>query len=56
MLDGGLEAVQAGEPAIGQTQVRHLEKRLRELERLLGRYGKADGSRLLIRVDEEQCS
>jgi transposase len=29
--------VQADEPVVGQTQVRDLEKRVRELERLLGR-------------------
>lgn len=37
MLEGGFEAVQADEPVVGQTQVRDLEKRVRELERLLGR-------------------
>jgi transposase len=37
MLEGGFEAVQADEPVVGHTQVRDLEKRVRELERLLGR-------------------
>lgn len=37
MLEGGFEAVQADEPVVGQTHVRDLEKRVRELERLLGR-------------------
>jgi transposase len=37
MLEGGFEAVQADEPVVGQTQVRDLEKRVRELERLLGK-------------------
>lgn len=37
MLEGGFEAVQADEPVVGQTQVRDLEKRVRELERQLGR-------------------
>jgi transposase len=37
MLEGGFEAVQADEPVVGQTQLRDLEKRVRELERLLGR-------------------
>ncbi len=37
MLEGGFQAVQADEPVVGQTQVRDLEKRVRELERLLGR-------------------
>ena len=37
MLEGGFEAVQADEPVVGQTHVRDLEKRGRELERLLGR-------------------
>lgn len=37
MQEGGFEAVQANEPVVGQTQVRELEKRVRELERLLGR-------------------
>jgi transposase len=37
MLEGGFEAVQADEPVVGQTQVRDLEKRVRELEGLLGR-------------------
>ncbi len=37
MLEGGFEAVQADEEVVGQTQVRDLKKRVRELERLLGR-------------------
>jgi transposase len=37
MLEGGFEAVQADEPVVGRTHVRDLEKRVRELERLLGR-------------------
>jgi transposase len=37
MLEGGFEAVQADEPVVGQTHVRDLEKRVRELERLPGR-------------------
>jgi transposase len=37
MLEGDFEAVQADEPVVGQTHVRDLEKRVRELERLLGR-------------------
>lgn len=36
MLEGGYEAVQADEPVVGQTQVRDLEKRVRELERVAG--------------------
>jgi putative transposase len=36
MLEGGFEAVQADEPVVGQTQVRDLEKRVRELERVAG--------------------
>jgi len=37
MLEGGFEAVQADKPVVGQTHARDLEKRVRELERLLGR-------------------
>jgi transposase len=37
MLEGGFVAVQADEPVVGRTHVRDLEKRVRELERLLGR-------------------
>ena len=37
MFEGGLVAVEAGEDVVGASQVRDLEKRVRELERLLGR-------------------
>ena len=37
MLEGGLQAVAADEDVVGSSQVRGLEKRVRELERLLGR-------------------
>ena len=37
MLEGGLQAVAADEDVVGGSQVRGLEKRVRELERLLGR-------------------
>ena len=37
MLEGGLQAVQADEDVIGTSRVRELERRVRELERLLGR-------------------
>ena len=37
MLEGGLEAVQADEDVGGRSHVRELEKRVRELERFLGR-------------------
>ncbi len=37
MLEGGHEAVQADEDVVGTSQVRELEKRVRDLERLLGR-------------------
>jgi transposase-like protein len=43
MLEGGFEAVQADEPVVGQTQVRDLEKRVRELERLLGQKDPGGG-------------
>jgi transposase len=37
MLEGGFEAVRADEPVVGETHVRELERRVRELERLLGK-------------------
>jgi transposase len=37
MLEGGLQAVQADEDVVATSQVRELEPRVRELERLLGR-------------------
>ena len=37
MLKGGLQAVQADEDVVGTSRVRELERRVRELERLLGR-------------------
>ena len=37
MLEGGCEAVQADEEVVGTSKLRELEKRVRELERLLGR-------------------
>ena len=37
MLEGGLHAVQADEDVVGTSRVRELERRVRELERLLGR-------------------
>jgi transposase len=37
MLEGGLSAVQADEEVVGSSRVRELERRVRELERLLGR-------------------
>jgi transposase len=37
MLEGGLQAVQADEDVAGTSRVRELERRVRELERLLGR-------------------
>lgn len=37
MLEGGQVAVEADEDVVGASQVRDLEKRVRELERLLGR-------------------
>ena len=43
MLEGGLQAVQADEDVVGTSRVRELERRVRELERLLGR--KYHGSR-----------
>ena len=40
MLEGGQVAVEADEDVVGASQVRDLEKRVRELERLLGRKTK----------------
>jgi transposase len=37
MLEGGVQAVQADEDVVGTSRVRELEKRVRDLERLLGR-------------------
>ena len=37
MLEGGLQAVQADEDVVGTSRVRELERRVRELERVLGR-------------------
>ncbi len=37
MLEGGREAVQADEDVVGASKVRELERRVRGLERLLGR-------------------
>ena len=37
MLEGGLQAVLADEDVVGTSRVRELERRVRELERLLGR-------------------
>jgi len=37
MLEGGLQAVAADEDVVGASRVRELERRVRELERLLGR-------------------
>lgn len=37
MLEGGQVAVEADEDVVGASQVRDLEKKVRELERLLGR-------------------
>ncbi len=37
MLEGGHAAVQADEDVVGTSRVRDLEKRVRDLERLLGR-------------------
>jgi transposase len=36
MLEGGLQAVQADEDVAGTSRVRELERRVRQLERLLG--------------------
>ena len=37
MVEGGHEAVQADEDVVGASRLRELEKRVRELERLLGK-------------------
>jgi transposase len=37
MLEGGFQAVAADEEVVGTSRVRELERRTRELERLLGR-------------------
>ena len=37
MLEGGQAAVQADEDVVGASQVRELEKRVRDLERMLGK-------------------
>ena len=37
MLEGGHAAVQADEDVVGASQVRDLEKRVRDLERMLGK-------------------
>ena len=37
MLEGGQQAVQADEDVVGTSRVRELERRIRDLERLLGR-------------------
>lgn len=37
MLEGGFQAVYANEDVVGTSRVRELEKRIRDLERLLGR-------------------
>ena len=37
MLEGGREAVAADEDVVGTSKVRELERRVRDLERLLGR-------------------
>lgn len=37
MSDGGVAAVGSDEPVVGTSEVRKLEERVRELERLLGR-------------------
>ena len=36
MLEGGHQAVQADEDVVGTSRVRELERRIRDLERLLG--------------------
>jgi transposase len=38
MLEGGLQAVQADEDVVGTSRVRELDRRGRELKRLLGRF------------------
>ena len=40
MIEGGHAAVQAGEDVVGTRKVRELERRVRDLERLLGRKTK----------------
>ena len=37
MSEGGVTAVGSDEPVVGSSEVRKLEERVRELERLLGR-------------------
>ena len=37
MSEGGVTAVGSDEPVVGNSEVRKLEERVRELERLLGR-------------------
>jgi transposase len=37
MAQGGAAAVGADEPVVGNSEIRRLEERVRELERLLGR-------------------
>ena len=37
MSEGGVTAVRSDEPVVGNSEVRKLEERVRELERLLGR-------------------
>jgi transposase len=37
MAEGGVAAVGSDEPVVGSSEVRRLEERVRELERLLGR-------------------
>jgi transposase len=37
MSEGGVAAVGSDEPVVGSSEVRKLEERVRELERLLGR-------------------
>jgi transposase len=37
MVEGGREAVQADEDVVGTSRVRELERRVRDLERMLGR-------------------
>ena len=51
MLEGGLQAVQADEDVVGTSRVRELERRVRELERLLGRKTKTcpAGRRRIVR-------
>lgn len=43
MLRGGHAAVQANEDVVGTSRVRELEKRVRDLERLLGRETMENG-------------